>query len=186
MSPAFGPYLAAAALLVGAGVAKARRPDDTARAVRQLTGRASLAAVSALVRCLAVAEALLGAAALAHPDPFSAALVGASYLGFTGFVLWARARGGALATCGCFGTPDTPPTIGHAALDAGFALSAALVALRGRGGWLPAALAHQYGHGVPLVIAAAACAWLSVLVMSSLGRLGALRRAAASASGAAR
>jgi len=166
-----GPYLAACLLLVGAGVAKAWRPDDTARALVPLLGSASPAAVRLAVRVAAGAEAVLGACAMVWPAPGTASLVAASYAGFAGFVLHARRRGGALATCGCFGRADTPPTRLHVVVDLSLAGAALSVALRASdGGWLPVLLARQPWHGLPLVLTAAVCAWLVFHALSTLPR----------------
>ena len=40
-----------------------------------------------------------------------AGLVAVSYGAFAAFVAWLRVRHGALASCGCLGTPDTPATV---------------------------------------------------------------------------
>ena len=117
-----GLYLIAAGLLVVAGTAKAAQPDDTARAVAGLLpSPPSLRLLRYVVRVGALAEAALGAVALMFPRPATAALVAASYLCFFGVV--AYHRGGPLATCGCFGTPDTPPTIVHVVINVGLAVS---------------------------------------------------------------
>lgn len=171
-----GPYLAACVLLVAAGVAKVARPMDTARAVTAVLP-VPLRASRTLVRGGAVAEAVLGAVALAHPSPVPAALVAASYLGFAGFVLVARARGGPLATCGCFGRPDTPATRTHAAVTLGFAVAAAVVAAADLTGWMTGHLAGQPWHGVPVVLLGLLCAWLAQLAMGRLAEVGAARRA---------
>ncbi|HET9070319.1 MAG TPA: MauE/DoxX family redox-associated membrane protein [Acidimicrobiales bacterium] len=171
----FGLYLAAAALLVGAGAAKARRPGDTARAIAAALPRLPAPRAARVVRVAAAGEAALGAAALAWPARPLAASVALSYLGFTAFVLVARARGGPLATCGCFGRPDTPPTVAHALVDAAAAAAAAAVAAAAPPGWLPAVLARQAHHGWPLVLAAAVLAWFAYLVLVPATRLAALR-----------
>jgi hypothetical protein len=106
-----GPYLVACVLLVLAGGLKAVRPDDTARALAPLIpGRArprfSFGRLRQLIRTAAGLEAALGVVALVWPRPIVAGLVAASYLAFAAFVAYARAKGGALASCGCFGTPD--------------------------------------------------------------------------------
>ena len=63
-----GPYIAGCLLLVGAGLAKAVHPGDTARAVSQLLKyRRNLALASHVIRLLALLETLLGAAALLLP-----------------------------------------------------------------------------------------------------------------------
>jgi len=170
-----GPYLAACLLLAVAGVAKALRPTDTARAVSAVVPM-SLVASRPLVRAGAVVEAAVGAVALAHPSPESAGLVALSYLGFAGFVAVVLARGGPLATCGCFGKPDTPATRFHVVVNLALAVSAAVVAATVNPGWLPALLSGQPGHGVPLVLLSLLCAWLAFLALSRLAELGASRR----------
>jgi hypothetical protein len=116
-----GPYLAAAVLLVLAGAQKARDPKPLVRALRS-TG---LRVPAAVVRAAAVAELGLGVAALTTRSALVAAGVAASYAAFTGFVLLARARGGVLASCGCFGKADTPPTRTHAVVTGALAVAAA-------------------------------------------------------------
>jgi hypothetical protein len=174
-----GPYLAACALLVAAGCAKAVRPDDTARALAPLLGLRPIAACRA-VRLAAGAEALVGAWALVMPRPVPAAIVALSYAGFAGFVTYARHRGGALATCGCFATPDTPATRLHVVVDlalAGAALAVAVgTATRGAPRSIAAVLARQPWHGVPLVLVSALCAWLVFHALSTLPKAQAARR----------
>ena len=162
-----GPYLASALLLVVAGAAKVRDPLPLVRALRS----ARLPAPVAGVRLLAAAEAALGAAAVALGGRLTALLVAASYAAFTAFVLLARTRGGVLASCGCFGRADTPPTTGHAlatGLLAVLALSVAAAPL----GTLPQVLAAGPGAGLPLVLAPVTVA---VLVHGVLALLPALR-----------
>jgi hypothetical protein len=179
-----GPYLAACLLLVAAGAAKAARPDDTARAVATVVG-VPLRPTRAAVRLGAVAEAALGLAALARPSPVTAGLVAASYLGFAVFVAVARARGGPLATCGCFATPDTPATRTHVAVTLGLAASAAAVAAAAPAGWITRVLAAQPWRGVPVALVAVLCAWLAYLAMTRLAELGAARRLLGIARGSA-
>ena len=118
-----GLYLIGAGLLVVAGVAKTLRPDDTARAVSSLVpGRTprplqSLGFLRQLVRVLALTEVAVGLAALARTGPVTGALVASSYVLFACVVAYARLRGGPLATCGCFGRPDTPATWLHVVLN---------------------------------------------------------------------
>jgi len=175
-----GLYLIAAGLLCVAGVAKAAHPDDTARAMAALLpGTPPFRLVRWFVRLGALAEAALGAAAIFFPRPVIAALVACSYLAFFGFVAYARWRGGPLATCGCFGRPDTPPTPLHLLIDLVLATAAAVVATAARGAeTLGSQLAHQPGAGVPLLFASAVGLWLAVLALSSLAALTAARRLA--------
>ena len=174
-----GLYLAACLLLVCAGAAKAARPGTSARAlaeVRVVPGSPTV--LRRTIRLLAAAEAALGGMALVFPRPLPATLVGASYAAFAAFVLFVRAKGGAMASCGCFGTPDTPATRLHAMLNAVLAAASAGVAVSGTGGTMAGYLAHQPLDGVPLVGAGAACAWLVFHAVTTLGRLGEARRPA--------
>jgi len=175
-----GIYLVAVGLLGFAGAAKFARPGDTARALAELSGHGNRRGVpmrilSPGVRVLAGLEALLGVGALVFPIRPLAALVAASYLAFAGFVLYARAKGGVLATCGCFGSPDTPPTVLHAVIDLGLCAGAVGIAIAGVSGTIGGVLAHQPYHAVPLVVASALTAGLTFAVLSPLARLTALR-----------
>jgi hypothetical protein len=170
-----GVYLMACGLLTVAGVAKAVRPDDTARALATATG-INVGPMRVLVRAGSVVEAALGLAALVAPRPWSAGLVALSYALFAVFVAYARSTGGAIASCGCFGTPDTPATPVHAAINVALALSAAVVAWSApSSGTLVGLLAHQPGRGIPLVAVSALGAWLVYLAISVLASLQAAR-----------
>ena len=169
------PYLMACILLVGAGVAKALAPAGTARALAEVVPiRPGPLAV--LVRWGSVAEAALGAAALVLPRPLTAAAVAGAYAAFAVVVAGVRARGGATASCGCFGAPDTPATGLHVVIDAGLAVSAAAVAVSSPGGTIVAVLGHQPMDGLPLVFLSGLGAWLGVLAMGRLADLRAARR----------
>ena len=178
-----GPYLIGCTLLVVAGAMKAVRPDDTARALAPLMP-ARLGALSPfgrlrwIIRSAAVVEAGLGVVAFVLPRAGSAALVAASYVAFAGGVAYARSRGGALASCGCFGTPDTPATLLHVVVDLVFAVAAASVATSAPSeGTILTVLAHQPLHGVALLVVSAVGAWLTYLTLTMLGALQAARRA---------
>jgi hypothetical protein len=175
-----GLYLIAAGLLVVAGVAKAARPDDTARALAELVPAVpSLSVLRWIVRVGALAEAALGVVAIAFPRPGPAALVALSYVCFFGVVAYARWRGGPLATCGCFGRPDTPPTALHLVIDLVLGAAAVAVVLGGpHRPTLGAQLAHQPGAGFPLLFVSAVGLWLTALALSALAALSAARRLA--------
>lgn len=120
-----GPFLAAAGLLIVAGLPKLADPRPLVRALRSVR----LPAHGATVRLLAAAEVAAGLAAIVAPGRWTALSVALAYLVFTGFVALALTRGGVLASCGCFGRPDTPPTRVHLALTTLLALCAAAVAV---------------------------------------------------------
>jgi hypothetical protein len=170
-----GPYLAACVLLATAGVAKAARPGDTARAVAA-TFPLPMTTARSLVRTGAVVEAVLGVTAWARPAPLTAGLVALSYLGFAVFVTMVLARGGPLASCGCFGTPDTPATRLHVVIDLVLAGSAAALAATVHPQWLSTLLSGQPWSGVPLVLVSVVCAWSAYLALGRLSEVGAARR----------
>lgn len=111
---ATGVFLAAALLLVLAGVQKVIDPLPLVRALRS-TG---LSVAAPVVRAFALAEVAIGVAAVVTGNGVA---VAASYVVFTGFVVMAKLKGGVLASCGCFGKADTPPTWLHVAITAGLA-----------------------------------------------------------------
>jgi len=127
---AFGPYLAAAALLVLAGLPKLRDPSSLARALASvLPARSPSRVATGASRLLALGEVVPGTWALVSPSRVTGLLVAAGYAAFTGFVALALLRGGVLASCGCFGRPDTPPTRTHLVVTAMLAVSGLAVAV---------------------------------------------------------
>ncbi|TAL25362.1 MAG: hypothetical protein EPN99_01735 [Frankiales bacterium] len=161
-----GPYLASAALLVAAGAAKVRDPLPLMRAL-VTAGVPSRPALAPLVRTGAAVEIALGLVAIGTGHAVAAAGVALSYLAFTGFVLLAMTRGGVLASCGCFGKADTPPTRTHVTVTAALAAVAAVVAVRPLGP-LPDLLATAPWNGLPLLLATAAVAATTYLVLALL------------------
>jgi hypothetical protein len=127
MAPAFAPVIAGAVLLVVAGIGKIRRPTPTVGALKSVDVRVGDRAV----RLLGVTEVALGITAIAIGGAIPTALVGISYLGFTGFLVVALRRGGAVSSCGCLGKPETPPTHTHAVVTAAIAVTALVAAMRG-------------------------------------------------------
>lgn len=175
-----GPYLAAAGLLVLAGAPKLVDPMPLVRAMRS----ARLPTSRPLVRALAGVEVALGAAALVAPSRGTAAAVCVSYLAFSGFVALVLRRDGVLGSCGCFGRPDTPPTVAHLAVTLLLAVAAGALAIAppDRAVW-----SSVTGEHVALVGFAALLAWLAYLVMAVLpAATPAAVRSAASGSAAVR
>ena len=183
-----GLYLIAVGLLVVAGVAKTLHPDDTARAVSTLVPvnapgpMQSFRALRQSVRVLALTEVAVGLAALVRIGPVTAILVASSYALFACVVAYARVRGGPLATCGCFGRPDTPATWLHVVLNLALAGAALGVATSSRGGdSIVAVLAHQPWAGAPLLFASAVGLGLTMVALSTLPVLEGARRRVRSA-----
>lgn len=177
-----GIYFIACGLLVLAGAAKAVRPDDTARAIvfllpHRLTRILSFNVTRRVVRTGALLEATLGASALVLSRALTAWPVTASYLLFTGIVIYARRRGGPVSTCGCFGRPDTPATALHIVLNVVFVITGLVVAIQAPHHIGPASLiGSQPWDGVPLLLASGVGVWLAYLTLSPLAALEASRR----------
>jgi hypothetical protein len=166
-----GPFAAFALLLAIAGTAKALRPLNTSRALRA----AGLPSSAWLVRLLGAGEAVLAIVALAVAGPIPAALVAISYASFAAFVGYAKARGLAIGSCGCFGKPDTPPTNAHIVVDAGAALLAVVAAVfPGRSPL--GQLSHSPGAGVPFAALVLITAVLGYLALAEWPRLVAVLR----------
>lgn len=121
-----GALAIAAALLVVSGVAKLIDPAPTAGAL----DAAGLPAQRSTVAVLGLVEILVGSAGLVFPGRWPPALVAAVYLGFAGFVGAALNGRFPLQSCGCFGRPDTPPTLVHLVANLGLAGAASARALR--------------------------------------------------------
>lgn len=157
--------LAAAALLLLAGLAKLARPAPTSQALRTQ----GLPDRPELVRVLGAAEVVGALLALADL-PLGAELVTLFYAGFTAFVAAALVRGRPMTSCGCFAEPDVPPTPVHAALTAVLAGGCALAALAPATG-LPDLAAAPVSTAVAAAGTAGLVAWLSYLVMAELPRV---------------
>jgi hypothetical protein len=146
-------------LLVGAGAAKVARPGDTARALRRSPG---------LVRGGAAVEVAVGVGAGTVGGPVLIGAVAASYAAFAAFVIVALARGWSLASCGCFGEPDSPPTVLHVLIDT--TLGAVAVAALDDRAPLRAAWARP-GWGAAMILVSVVTAGLAYLALARLPRL---------------
>ncbi len=168
VSPWSGPLLAAAGLLVAAGAPKVRRPESAVRALHSV----GLPVPALVVRMGGAAELAVGAAAVVTGARWTAALVAASYLAFTAFVALALRSGGVVASCGCFGRADTPPTLMHIAVNVLLAAGAASAVAAPPGG-LPSVLSAAPWGGVPLLGYAAGCGVLAYYALAVLPTLSA-------------
>ena len=165
---------ALALLSAAAGVAKVGRPADTARALRT----AGLPVGASLVRAGAAAEAVVGALVLAGAGRWAVALLAASYLAFGVFVSLALVRRWPLASCGCFGEPDTPPTALHAAVCLASAGVLAGAAVSGRVGGIATVVSSEGAfRGAVFLALSVLAAYFLYLVMAAVPRLAAARAA---------
>jgi uncharacterized membrane protein YphA (DoxX/SURF4 family) len=100
-------------LLIVTGIAKLRRPNDTARALAAM----HLPFPGLLTRLVAIAEVAIGVGALVVGTPILFAAQALLYALFLGWVGAALAKGVPIASCGCLGREDTPPYVGHLILN---------------------------------------------------------------------
>jgi hypothetical protein len=149
-----------AALLVIAAVLKLRRPQPGARALELL----HLPASFVVVRFVALAELLVGAAWLAWPSRATGASLSATYLIFLG-ISAALVRGSDQATpCGCMGRDDTRISTAHFLYNGALVLASA-----GSSGLVAHSAPGLPGHPLLLAVylAELGCAtWLSYLLLT--------------------
>jgi hypothetical protein len=161
-----GPAVASAILLATGGTSKLLRPANTVHALRGLR----LPAARSGVRLLAVAEIGVAVGAVAGGGRLAWLLVAGAYLGFACFVVLALWRGGAVSSCGCFGAPDTPPTLVHVLVTT----AASAVALATAVGHPPGPLLDALGDmpllGLPFLLVTGCCVWLAYAAVAVLPR----------------
>ena len=168
-----GLYLIGSALLVVAGVAKAIRPGDTARALAEVAS-AGASALRGLVRIGAACEAVVGLAAVLLPRPLPAALVCASYLGFAAYVVVrtppARAPWPPAVASG---SPTPRPPGSTSSVNLVLAAAAGVVAVQATdASTLRSVLTAQPWAGLPLLLASAVGLWLTYQALALLPSLG--------------
>ena len=161
-----GPAVASAVLLAIGGTSKLLRPANTSRALRDLR----LPAAPSGVRLLAGAEIGVAMGALAVGGRSAWLLVAGTYLGFACFVILAMWRGGAVSSCGCFGAPDTPPTVAHVLVSISASAVAFSTASGHAPGPLPNALADMPLLGLPFLVATGCCVWFAYAALTVLPR----------------
>lgn len=163
MTIAAGPFAIAAGLLAVGGAFKLVRPTDTANALRGV----GLPGSPIMVRVGGFVESVLGGAALIIGNRTTAVLVAASYGAFLAFVVAALRRHVPIASCGCFGKLDTPPSRLHVGINAA-ALAAALAVAANPGVGLIDGLPGQPLAGAPYVLLVVIGVGLALLALSRL------------------
>lgn len=161
--PLSGPFLAISVLLAVAGVMKLYRPRFTAGALRGV----GIPANETAVRLLGAAELAVGTWAVVTGGPAGAAAVGVFYVGFAVFVVVALRSGSPISSCGCFGSDDTPPSIGHLVLDVMASLVAFWVALNPLGPWV-GMTGEPLSAIVPFLLFAGATVYLLYAIVNVL------------------
>ena len=108
--------------------------------------------------------------ALAAGGRYAWLLVAGAYLGLTCFVLFAMSRGGAVSSCGCFGAPDTPPTLVHVLVTISASAVAFAAAVGHPPGPLTDALANMPLLGLPFLLVTGCCVWFAYAAVTVLPR----------------
>ncbi|HJQ95817.1 MAG TPA: MauE/DoxX family redox-associated membrane protein [Acidimicrobiia bacterium] len=161
-----GWFFLVAALLVWSGIRKLADPDPTSGALRA----AALPSSRLAVFGLGAVEIVVGATAMLAANPLAAWALGLVYAGFAGFIALAMNRRLPIASCGCFGKTDTPPTWIHLAINLA-AVAGALAVATGRGPSLPSLLAQQPMAGIAYLGFLGIGVYCLYLLLSELPRL---------------
>ena len=138
-------------------------PVPTSGALRA----AGLASSIGVVYALAVAEIATGAAALMVGGAWAGWAIAILYGGFGSFVAIALHRRIPIASCGCFGKADTPPTLIHVFLNAA-GLVGGLWAGLSHSPSLLSILGGQPLAGVPYLFFLAAGTYAAYLALTAL------------------
>lgn len=166
-----GLWCAETVLLGAGGVAKLAKPANSAKALAKV----GVPRARVVVIAIAGVETALGFGSYLAPPALSAWAVAASYVGFAAFVAFAVWKQLPLSTCGCFGEPDTPPTLTHALVAAAGGAVAVGVALD-KPPSVISYLAHTSApEAVGWVAVVGGITYLAFLSMGALARLGAAR-----------
>jgi len=166
MTVLIGPFQVVVVLLLAGGALKAVRPDDTAGALRAFGVPVPMWGV----RAAGVGEAGIASWALLSGNRVAAALVGISYAGFAAFVWSAERRSLPIASCGCFGRVDTPPSAVHLGVNLVGSAVAFGVALVGGASYTDV-VAGQPLAGVPYTAMVLLGAWLAFVALTVLPRV---------------
>jgi hypothetical protein len=160
-----GPFAVATILLAVGGMAKVLSPASGVRALRTL--RVPLGPW--MVRGLALVEAGVAVTALVTGKPVLCGLVAASYIAFALFVGVAMRRQ-QLASCGCFGSVESRPTVIHLVINLILGLTTAWIAVRPIG-TLGRALRGQPLGAVPFWFFVILACWFALLALTELPAL---------------
>lgn len=150
-------------VLIVTGVAKLVRPTDVEKALRAL----GLPAIRGTGLVIGLAEVVVGSAALFFQP--ARAVQAVFYAVFAVWVLVALRRDIPLASCGCLGRDDTPPTVAHVVLNAAGALVSAFA-------FFGDSLEFVWGiEGIAQIVVIAVGAFLAYVVLADGARLEGVR-----------
>ena len=161
-----GWFFLSAALLLVSGGAKVADPAPTSGALRG----AGFASGRAVVYLLGAAELVAGAWSLLEGGPGAGWAVAILYAAFGWFVALAIRGRLPIASCGCFGKIDTPPSPVHLMLNCAGVVGGVWAAVTGSRS-LVAVLAEQPLSGLPYLVFLAAGTYAAFLLLTALPRL---------------
>ncbi|MGH8958600.1 MAG: MauE/DoxX family redox-associated membrane protein [Acidimicrobiia bacterium] len=161
-----GWFFLVAALLVWSGIRKFADSEPTSGALRA----AGLPSSRLSVIGLGSVEIAVGSMALLVSGPLHAWAVAVVYAGFAAFVALAMGRRLPIASCGCFGKADTPPTWIHLMMNL-TAVSGAVTFATADGPSLPSVLAEQPLAGIAYVGFLGIGVYCLYLLLSEVPRL---------------
>lgn len=115
-------------LLILTGIAKLRRPNDTARAL----GAMNIPMPRVATGLLASMEVIVGAGALVLGSSLLLGVQAGLYTLFLAWVAAALVKEVPIASCGCLGREDTPPYWGHVILNVVAVAASATAAITGQ------------------------------------------------------
>ena len=161
-----GWFFLSAALLLVSGGAKLADPAPTSGALRV----AGLVSGSGVVYTLAVAEIATGAVSLLTGGAAAGWAMAALYGGFGWFVAFALRRRIPIASCGCFGKVDTPPSLVHLYLN-GAGLAGGVWAALDHSPSLISSLGNQPMAGLPYMAFLAVGTYAAYLLLTALPML---------------
>ena len=113
-------------LLILTGIAKLRRPNDTARALRSM----NIPLPRLTTTLVASGEVVVGTGAMVLGSSLFLGVQAGLYAVFLAWVAAALVKDVPIASCGCLGREDTPPYWGHLILN-GIAIAASAAAAIG-------------------------------------------------------
>lgn len=150
-------------LLIITGVAKVARPHDVERALTSL----GLPRIPFAGTMIGLGEIGIGVGAFFLP--VALALQGVAYLVFAGWIVAALRADVPLASCGCLGKDDTPPSWGHFTLN----VIGSLVSLAAA--WSEPARWSFGLEGFAMVSVVAVGVFLGFVVLTDAARLAGVR-----------
>jgi hypothetical protein len=157
-----------AVLLVATGLVKVRRPEPTSRAMADL----GLPYRPGLGRLLGIVEVGTGTVALAVGGSVVWGMQALLYLAFAVWVAAALRSGTSIASCGCLGSPDTPPYWGHVAVDIIAVIASAGAAIAGTA----SPLVGGFGETLTTVLLAGIGAFLAWVAIGDAARVAGMAR----------